>query len=208
MRVYVCRLLEESRRNLQLPFETSEEDEDDSATGMMAAAAAAAAGMLPQQLPLPPHGTPPLIYGEGGLLPQGGPSSVQGSEAGASSLNPFGPLPEPSAAAAAAAAGSAGNSPLQAAATPAAAAGPEVQQYLGASTLSSLDGSCSLSSQWPAAEPSSSSGGGGRSGCPVYVMLPLDTVWVVEREAQKVRGTGDVLCMYVWVGWAVSNLSS
>lgn len=31
----------------------------------------------------------------------------------------------------------------------------------------------------PAAQPSS-------SGCPVYVMLPLDTVWVIERDGKKV----------------------
>lgn len=27
----------------------------------------------------------------------------------------------------------------------------------------------------------------GRQGCPVFVMLPLDTVWVVERDSKKVR---------------------
>jgi hypothetical protein len=48
------------------------------------------------------------------------------------------------------------------------------QQYVA---LSSADGQA-----WP--EPSSSSG---RAGCPVFVMLPLDTVWVVEREGHKVR---------------------
>jgi hypothetical protein len=35
-------------------------------------------------------------------------------------------------------------------------------------------------------EPSSS----GRVGCPVFVMLPLDTVWVVEREGRKVGTRG------------------
>jgi hypothetical protein len=35
-------------------------------------------------------------------------------------------------------------------------------------------------------EPSSS----GRVGCPVFVMLPLDTVWFVEREGRKVGSWG------------------
>ncbi|GIL83204.1 hypothetical protein Vretimale_11282 [Volvox reticuliferus] len=40
----------------------------------------------------------------------------------------------------------------------------------------------SFDTQYPDAEQPSSSG----SGCPVYVMLPLDTVWVVEREGKRI----------------------
>ncbi len=36
--------------------------------------------------------------------------------------------------------------------------------------------------QYPEAEEPTSSG----SGCPVYVMLPLDTVWVVERDGKRI----------------------
>lgn len=106
------------------------------------------------------------------------PAAPQGQPLG---LNPFGPLPVPSAAAAAAAATATASGASAAQQAPGVGLG---QQYAGASSTSSLDGSCSVGGQWPAGEASSS--GGGRSGCPVYVMLPLDTVWVVEREGQKV----------------------
>jgi hypothetical protein len=166
-----CRLLKESKRQLQLPYETSEDDEDESPPDIIAAAAVAAAMGAPPP-PLPPPGTPPLIYGRGvALNPAGAPA---GDPMG---LNPFGPLP----------ADAIGGTPATAV-TPAgapAAAAAEAQQFFGTSSTSSVDGSCSVQ-QWPAGEASSSSGG--RSGCPVYVMLPLDTVWVVEREAQKVSG--------------------
>lgn len=163
--------MKESKRQLQLPYETSEDDEDESPPDIIAAAAVAAAIGAPP--PLPPPGTPPLIYGRGvALHPAGAPV---GDPMG---LNPFGPLP----------ADAIGGTPATSATTgssaAAAAAAAEAQQYVGTSSMSSLDGSCSVQ-QWPAGEVSSSSGG--RSGCPVYVMLPLDTVWVVERESQKVR---------------------
>ncbi len=45
------------------------------------------------------------------------------------------------------------------------------------------DERCETSSQEPQPEPSTSSP---QQGCPVYVMLPLDTVWVVERDGKKV----------------------
>ncbi|GAX80527.1 hypothetical protein CEUSTIGMA_g7965.t1 [Chlamydomonas eustigma] len=38
----------------------------------------------------------------------------------------------------------------------------------------------------PQPEPSCSPATAQRQGCPVFVMLPLDTVWVVEREGRKV----------------------
>jgi hypothetical protein len=151
----------------------------------MAAAAVAAAMVRP---PLPPHGTPPLIYGRG--VPLNPPGAAVAADPLA--LNPFGPLPvEPlTVGAAAATAAVAGGS---AAAAAAVGVSPDTQQqqqqqqqYLGSSSMSSLDGSYSIGGQWPAGEVSSS--GGGRSGCPVYVMLPLDTVWVVEREDKKVGG--------------------
>jgi hypothetical protein len=173
---HTSRLLKQSKQQLQLPYETAEDEDDDSSPDIMAAAAVAAAMVRP---PLPPHGTPPLIYGRG--VPLNPPGAPVADHLG---LNPFGPLPaEPSAAATAAVSGGA-----QAAAAAAVGISPDThqqqqQQYLGSSSTSSLDGS--IGGQWPVGE-ASSSGGGGRSGCPVYVMLPLDTVWVVEREDQKV----------------------
>jgi hypothetical protein len=61
-------------------------------------------------------------------------------------------------------------------------------------SLASLD-CCSVSgmdAELPV-EPSSS----GRQGCPVFVMLPLDTVWVVEREGKKVRER--LVCLFMQV---------
>ncbi|KAG1661170.1 hypothetical protein FOA52_002622 [Chlamydomonas sp. UWO 241] len=45
---------------------------------------------------------------------------------------------------------------------------------------------CDPSTSEPQPEPSSSDGRPVSQGCPVYVMLPLDTVWVVERDGKKV----------------------
>lgn len=191
------RLLKESKRQLQLPYETSEEDEDESSPDIIAAAAVAAAMGTP---PLPPPGTPPLIYGRG--VPLHPPGAPVGDPLG---LNPFGPLPADATAAGAitATAAAAGSS---AAAAPSGTADVQQQQYFGVSSTSSMDGSCSVGGQWPAVEPSSS--GGGRSGCPVYVMLPLDTVWVVERDNQKVSCIWPLKQVYALEGnvalWCVS----
>lgn len=48
------------------------------------------------------------------------------------------------------------------------------------------DERCEPSEFEPQPEASSSGSGGAQQGCPVYVMLPLDTVWVVERDGKRV----------------------
>ena len=40
----------------------------------------------------------------------------------------------------------------------------------------------------PAEPPDAPSTSGRDAGCPVFVMLPLDTVWVVERDGKRVSG--------------------
>ena len=206
----IHRLLKESQRQLQVPYQSSEDEDFDSPPDLMAAAAAvaaaattAAAAAMQQPLPLPPPGTPPLIYGRHVAI-HSGPD-------GTGAAAPFGPLPDGVAAAAAGtatapAAATAGSSGGAAAAAAAVAVGQQQQQYYApGSSLGSLDGSCSVGGQWPAGEASGS--GSGRSGCPVYVMLPLDTVWVVERETQKVSTVGGGRGGGVW-RWSWGSSSS
>ena len=178
-----------------MPYQSSEDEDFDSPPDLMAAAAAvAAAAAMQQPLPLPPPGTPPLIYGRHVAI-HSGPD-------GTGAAAPFGPLPDGVAAAAAGtatapAAAAAGGSGSSAAAAAAVAVVQQQQQYYSpGSSVGSLDGSCSVGGQWPAGEASGS--GSGRSGCPVYVMLPLDTVWVVERETQKVGAGQGGGCVVTW----------
>ncbi|WIA44381.1 hypothetical protein OEZ86_007152 [Tetradesmus obliquus] len=153
----IHRVLQERGRELSLP-EAADEDEDADAETIAAATAAAAAAAAAYGRPL---GPPPL-----------GPHRYTAG-VGTAGLGAAADILPGSIAAAAAAAAAVGS----VAAGDAAAAAAFLQDSLSAPSIDCGDCGAGLG-----IEPSSS----GRVGCPVFVMLPLDTVWVVEREGRKV----------------------